>query len=450
MTLNSTTISIIKRLLGGRNNKPLKAILKRIDVKDLSRIFTLLNDRETRLFIDALMSIDRASQVLTELPPPQLIAVLEKIEDPKLLTLLSFCPEDDAVYILSQKSVEAQQGLVSKLDPHRQTRLKQLLSYPTGSAGRDMETDVFALPMHMTAQQAIDRIRERNEEESIYYVYCVDENKILVGVVSLRQLVSASATTPLSQFMKKEVVSVSPETTADEVAKLVSHYDYISLPVTNEKHELIGLITVDNVLDLLQEQAAASLYATAGLQDDDRVYSSARLSIKYRMPWMILNLALAAVASTVVSLFENTMSQMIVLASLNNIVAGIGGNTAIQTLTVITRGLATGDFHFISYTKALTKEVLVAMTNGLVVGITGGLLVYFWKGNLIVGAILCIALILNSIMASVVASVVPIVLKRMDWDPASGSGVIITFVTDAFGFFSFLGIATLAFKYFGL
>lgn len=448
MNLNSTTISIVKRLLGGRNSKPLKAILKRFEVQELSKLFTLLNDRETRLFVDALMSIDRASQALTELPPPQLVQIADKIETPKLLTLLSYCPEDDAVYVLAQLNEPRQTELLHKLPPRRQSRLKQLLSYPSGSAGRDMQTEVFALPMVLTCQEAIDRMRSRAESESIYYIYCVDENNLLVGVVSLRELVKAPAAKPLSEIMKRDLVTIRPAATSEEVARLVGLHDYIALPVTTESGELLGLVTVDNVIDILQAQAAAQMYAQAGLQEQDRVYTSARQSALYRLPWMILNLATAIAASAVVSQFEATMSKLIVLASLNNVVAGMGGNQAIQALTVTTRGLATGDFNFISLQKTIIKELTVGLLNGLAVGLLGGLIVYFWKGQIIVAMILFCAMLLNSVIASGTGAFVPVILKRMGFDPTGGSGVIATFATDVCGFLTFLGIATVVLRHF--
>lgn len=449
MTLNTTTISIIRRLLGGRNNKPLKAILKRVEIQDLARLFAIFNDRETRLFVDALMSIDRASQALTELPPPQLVTILNVIETPKLLTLLSYCPEDDATYVLSQLEDDRQNEILARLEPHRQIRLRQLLSYPSGSAGRDMFTEVFALPQNMTAQQAIDRIRSKRDEESIYYIYCVNEDNILSGVVSLRELVKAKPDTPLFDIMKKDVISVHPEATSDEVARLVSHYDYIALPVVKENGELMGLITVDNVVDILQEQASASMYASAGLQEDDRVYSPPGLSIKYRLPWILLNLGTAVTSSTVVAQFEHTMSEVIVLASLNSIVSGIGGNTGIQTATVMTRGFSTGDFDYISFKKAYLKELAVAAFNGTLVGLVGGAVVYLWKHQLGVAFVMAGAMVLNSLVAATMGSFVPWLLKKRGLDPATGSSVVVTFATDTCGFFFFLGIATLALKYFG-
>lgn len=312
-----------------------------------------------------------------------------------------------------------------------------------------MHTKFFALNSHITAFEGLAELRKRAQMESIYYIYCVDEDRRLVGVISLRALATAPADTPLQKLFKSDLVTVYPDSSQEEVARIVSHYDYIAIPVINKEDRLVGLITVDDILDVVEEQATANIYASAGLQEGDRVYTPAKTSLKGRMPWMFLNLFLAIVASFVISLFEETMSQLIILASLNNIVAGLGGNTAVQTLTVVTRGLSTGDFDFISINKAILKESYVGLSLGLITGLATGLLVYIWKSNLLVAVVICISMILNSFVASIIGALVPIYLKKKGRDPAVGSGVLVTTLTDILGFLSFLGLAAAGLALFG-
>jgi len=449
MTLNPTNIFIVRRLLGGRRNRPLRAILGRIPPADLATLFIVLSTREKRQLIDALMAIDKATDALVELPAQQLSEFLTSLETNKLFSLLTYSPEDHAAYLLSVLPEEKRTSILAQLDPQRERRLVQLLSYPEDSAGRIMDTQVFTIPSHLTSQQAIDYLRQKAPEQSLYYVYCVDEMNRLYGVLSLRALTTAKADTPLVELARTDIVTVKPDMPNAEVAKLVSHYDLIAIPVVDEEKKLLGIITVDDVLDIIQEQATAQAYASAGLQEDDRVYSPPSRSARFRLPWMLANLGTAFLASSVVGLFENTLHELIVLAVLNNIVAGMGGNTAIQTLTVITRGLATDDFKFISFKKAVLKEVTVGITIGTVTGLFCGLLVFFWKNSALVGIVICCAMIINSLVATTFGSLIPIALKKLKWDPAVGSGVIVTTLTDVAGFFSFLGIATLALKYFG-
>jgi magnesium transporter len=449
MTLNTMNISIIKRLLGGKSSKSLHSILLKIQAADLSQLFNILNDHEERHLIDALISIDKASDTLIELPVPQLKEIFAKIDQQKILNIILKAQEDEATYFLHVlDDEEARESILEKVPDQKRIRLRQLLNYPRESAGRIMTTQVFTLPITLTAQEAIERIRNRSQDISIYYIYCVDENNHLMGVLSLRELVSAPAHTPLQNLIKKEVLSVSTLDTEREVAQLVSHYDFIAVPVVDENKSLKGIITVDDVVDIVQEQATADIYASAGLQEDDKVYSSVAFSVKNRIPWILLNLMTASLAGSVMSAFENTMEQLIILAALSTVVSGVSGNTGTQSLTVVTRGLAIGDFNFTTYLKAVSKEVSVGAIMGVIVGICSAALVYFWKGNGVVAVIICITMILNSVMATLLGCVIPLVLKRFNIDPASGSSVLLTFITDSFGFFTFLGIATVALKHF--
>ncbi len=449
MNLNSTNISIIKRLLVGRNSRPLQGILNKIPPADLASLFSLLNDRESRLLVNALVSINRISITLMELPAPQLKQVLGGLNDLELTSIFTNSPEGDAAQFLKQFPEEERQQMLERLNEVKRDKLRQLLNYTDGSAGQLMHTDFFSLSSHLTAAEGLTELRKRAQIESIYYIYCVDEDRRLVGVISLRALATAPAETHLKKLFKSDLVTVSPDSSQEDVARIVSHYDYIAIPVINKEDRLIGLITVDDVLDVIEEQATANIYASVGLQEGDRVYSPAKTSLRGRLPWMFLNLFLAAIASSVVSLFENTMSQLIILASLNNIVAGLGGNTAVQTLTVVTRGLATGDFDFISIRKAVLKEAYVGVSLGVIIGIATGFLVYFWKSNLLVAFVICIAMIVNAFIASIIGALVPIYLKKSGRDPAIGSGVLVTTLTDIFGFFSFLGLATAGLAFFG-
>lgn len=449
MKLNSTNISIIRRLLIGRKSRPLLSILGRLESADLATLFGQLDFRESRFLIDALLSIDKASETLVLLPEQRLEKLLSRLDPQSLRSILTYSSDEDAAFFLSLMELGERELLIAQLEGPKRTRVQLFLDYPEDSAGRSMQTKIFSIPLDKTASEGIEQLRSAAQEESIYYIYCVNEDKQLVGVASLRSLATAPASTPVENLMKREVITVTPQTPASEVARIVSHYDFIAVPVVDETQELLGIVTVDDVVDIIQEEATANIYAQAGLQEDDRVYTPATMSIKNRMPWMLLNLILAGLASSVISLFETTMSQLIILASLKNIVAGIGGNTAIQTLTVVTRGLATGDFNFISQAKVVLKECTVGMTIGLATGLCAGVMTYFWKGSFLVSVVIVISLLLNSLVAALMGALVPIGLKKLNFDPAVGSGVLVTMMTDIFGFFCFLGTATLGLRIVG-
>ncbi|NQY99493.1 MAG: magnesium transporter [Bdellovibrionales bacterium] len=442
MKLNPSNTSIIKRLLVGRKSRPLLSLLSRLEPADLASLFSSLDQRESKALIDALLAIDKVSETLILLPEQRLEKLLTSLSMNHLQSIVAYSSDEDAAHFLSLLDLGERNELLAQLEAPKRARVQLFLDYPEDSAGRIMETQIFSLNVNLTAAQGLDELRSAAQKESIYYIYCTNDDDQLVGVVSLRGLATAPSTQPIAELIKRDIVSVTPQTPADHVARLVSHYDFIAVPVVGENNRLLGIVTVDDVLDIIQQEATADIYARAGLQEDDRVYTPALMSIRNRIPWMILNLGLAAIASSVISLFEETMSQLIILASLKNIVAGMGGNTAIQTLTVVTRGLATGDFRFVSTSKVIIKECLVGMSIGLTTGICAGLLTYFWKGSMLVSLVIVISLFLNSLVASLAGAVVPVILRKFQWDPAVGSGVLVTMITDIFGFCSFLGIAT--------
>lgn len=446
MKLNPTHTSIVKRLLSGRNSRPLRSILLKTEPADLASLLGQFNSRERRLLLEALIDVDKATATLLELPDTQIASTLRTLSHERMIQLFLSSTNESVAYLISQMSETEREVILNELGAEKNSKIRQLLSYPEDSAGRLMETDAFALPIQITAGQGLEVIRKAAGEQSIYYIYCTDKSGKLQGVLSLRDLATANPETPLQDLIKKDVVSVTPDASSEEAARIVSHYDFIALPVVDSNRVLLGVITVDDVLDIIQEQATANIYAQVGLQENDRVYSSMGFKIKNRMPWMFLNLLLGALASSVVSLFEDTMSQLIVLASLKNIVAGMGGNTAIQTLTVVTRGIATGDFSFITHGKTIVKETIVGVVIGSMTGLAAALLIYFWKGSTLVSVVIFISMILNSLVAACFGAFVPILLDKFKWDPATGSGVIVTMITDIFGFFSFLGIATLGLK----
>jgi magnesium transporter len=449
MRLTPSNITIIRRLLVGRGSRPLRSILTKVDPSELVALIPLLSVAEVRVLIDALQSIAKASEVLSRLSDSQLEEVLSALDSQQLLQIMYVASVDDAAHFLSFIPEEDRLTLMEALPEAKRQKIQLFLSYPEDSSGRLMIPDIFTLPSKTTVAETLEALRSRAAVSSIYYIYCTDDEGRLDGVVSVRQVAIAQPDTALHQLFGPKLIFVYHHQPAREAAELISRYGYMAIPVVDESRHLLGLVTVDEIVDRLQEQATAEVYAQAGLTGDERVYTPASRSIRNRTPWMFVNLALAAAASGVVSMFEETMAHLIVLATLKNIVAGLAGNTAIQTLTVFTRGLAVGDFKMIDRNKAVMKELVVGVSLGLIMGVTAGLMTFIWKGNLLVSVVIFLSMILNSFVAAIFGAMVPLILKKFDLDPATGSGVIVTQVTDAFSFFSFLAIAGLALRLFG-
>jgi magnesium transporter len=276
----------------------------------------------------------------------------------------------------------------------------------------------------------------------VFYLYVVDERKHLVGVVSLRRLLLVSPETPLKRIMTADLIGARVDMDQEEVARLVAAYNLLAIPVVDEENKLVGIITVDDVIDVIKDEATEDIYRLAGVSGDERAFTPARESLRKRLPWLAVNLATAFVAAAVVYQFTPTIGALPLIAALMPIVAGMGGNAGTQTLTVIVRGIALGELTWSNARKALLKEVLVGVGNGVALGGVASLLVWLTLGNPMLGVVLGMAMIINMFVAALAGTLVPLGLRAANVDPALASSVFITTMTDVFGFLSYLGLAT--------
>ncbi len=415
---------------------------------DIALLFKGLNPTEVRQFFDILFSVRRAAKTLTELPAELLPDILALIDDEKIARVIVRANPDDAVTIIDSLPEERRESILSLLDPERREEVRELISYPEDTVGRIMNTDFMALPPDTTAQGAIDKIRERGELESFFYLYVVDNDNRLVGVVPIRNLVIAPRERKLSEMMIAEPIKGDVFMDQEEAARLVAKYELLALPVVDEGGRLEGIITVDDVIDIINEESTEDMYKMAGLAEEDRVFTPVSRSFRMRLPWTLLNLITTGLAASVVTLFQGTITELVALVTFMPIVAGVGGNGATQTATVIIRGIALGELEFSSAWKAIVKQVTVNTFLALAAGTLIALLAILWQGNPFLGLVLALAMILNlGLVAGLSGAVIPLLLKALKFDPALGSGIIVTGLTDAFGFLSFLGLATLFIRY---
>jgi len=411
---------------------------------DIALLFKGLQPAEIRRLFDILFSSRRAAKTLKELPPELLPDVLELLDDEKVGRLIVRADSDDAVTFIDSLPEERRERILALLDPERQAAVREIINYPEGTVGRIMTTDFMALPPDTTAQGAIDKIRERGELESFFYLYVVDDAGKLVGVVPIRNLVIAPPDRTLKEMMIADPIKADVFMDQEEAARLVAKYELLALPIVDEAGRLEGIITVDDVIDIINEESTEDMYKMVGLAEEDRVFTPVSRSVRMRLPWTILNLLTAALAASVVGFFEGTLHEIIALVTFMPVVAGVGGNGATQTATVIIRAIALGELEFASAWKAVVKQVLVNICIALAAGGLIALAAGLWKGNPALGVVLASAMILNlGLMAGFAGAVIPLLLKALKFDPALGSGIIVTGLTDAFGFLSFLGLATL-------
>jgi magnesium transporter len=325
----------------------------------------------------------------------------------------------------------------------RQNILK-LITYPEDSAGAYMTTDYAFLHPALPIRAALDQLRfQASKKETIYYVYVVDYSRRLIGFVSLEDLILGRPDHHVSDIMNRNVISVRVDDDIEIVVKEMRHYDFLAMPVVDGDQRLVGIITFDDVFDVMTEEATEDMYLLANLDTDEKITSSLSRSVKLRVPWLLINLGTALLAAFTVSRFSDTIASFVALASLMPIVAGIGGNAGTQSLTVVVRALALGEIKVRGNWRVLLKQIGVGLFSGLICGVVMGGIAYVWHGNLWLSFILWMAMTANLIIAGLFGALVPITLRKLKLDPALGSSIFVTMATDVGGFLTFLGLSTL-------
>jgi len=392
--------------------------------------FELLVQRNTQLASEALseLGVDRGVELLLDMTAEEISRLLQEL-DP-----------DDAAEFVGSLPTELQEEILGAMRHKDAAEVQDLLQYPEQTAGRIMNPNVFSLHEDMTVGEAISRLQASEEVEMVFYIYVVDDRNHLVGVLSLRQLLLKRPERRLKDIMVTKVFSARTDTDQEEVARLVDSYNVLAIPVVDEENKLVGVITVDDVIDVIKEEATEDIYRLAGLGVHERVFSPPGASMRMRIPWLAVNLGTAFVAAFVVSLFEGTIQRFAVLAVFMPIVAGMGGNAGTQTLTVMVRGIALGELTWSNSRKALLKEVLVGIVNGLTIGLFVAIVAVLWKGSPVLGGILALAMVGNLLVAAVAGTLVPLALRWIKVDPALASSVFVTTATDVCGFLLFLGL----------
>ena len=436
----------VKRLMRMGATANLVNLLQKQHPADLAQLFSELPDKERQSAFTLLAERNAklAMEALSELGPEAGAALLRERSAEEIVKLAQVLPSDDAAALIDYLPEELSATVLELLQKRPAGGdVGDLLEYAEQTAGRIMNPKVFALAEDMTASEAITALQGSRDVEVVFYLYVIDARRHLVGVVSLRRLLLVSPDTPLKRIMTTDLISVRAEMDQEEVARLVASYNLLAIPVVDEENKLVGVITVDDVIDVIKDEATEDVYRLAGVASDDRVFSSASESLRKRLPWLLINLATAFLAASVVGLFKGTIDKVVALAIYMPVVAGMGGNAATQTLTVIVRGIALGELTWSNTRKALLKEAVVGIGNGVACGVIGALVAWLFSSDPMLGGILAMAMIINMFVAATAGTLIPLMLRALKVDPALASSVFITTLTDVFGFFSFLGLAKL-------
>ena len=436
----------VKDLLETDRTERLAQLLAESHPADVSRALRELPvERQTTVF--RLLSGEQAGSVLHEMDDQTLLELVRALDEVELSGILEQMPADNAAQVVDELSEEQAEKVLDLMKEEKSEEVQELLEYGEKTAGRIMSPEFVAVHEEMSVAQALDHVRKSASSEHAFYLYVVDDHDHLVGVVPLRRLITADPATPIRLIRHEDVVSVTPETDQEEAARLVAKYNLLAVPVVDGDRRLLGTVTVDDVIDVIQQEATEDIQRFGGAAGDETVLDPPRAVFTKRLVWRFINLATAILAASVIGLFEGSIRSLATLAVFMPIVASMGGIGTTQTATVVVRGIALGDMTASVLLRVLRKEVTLGLTTGAANGVVMAGIAYLWKGQLLLSLILGVALIFNMVVAAVVGTLVPLALKTFRLDPAIASSVIITTFTDVFGFFSFLGLATLLMKF---
>lgn len=404
-------------------------VLEELDIEQQRAVFAELESEDAADVLSYLDSDDQV-ELVADLPSDELSDILDEMEPDDAADMLAELPPDQASAALEQMEDSSE--------------VKELLQYEDESAGGLMTPHVVKLRAQATVGQVLSLLRNVQPIEDLsYYLYVTDDDNKLVGVVSLRQLVTADLSLTLGDIMHRDVISVSVDADQEEAARIFSRYGLLSLPTVDAQGRLVGAITADDVIDVIQEEATEDIYHLAGLDAEEHVDETVLATARRRLTWLLVNLPTALLAGAVVSQFEGTVQKVAVLAVFMPIIAGMAGNAGIQTLTLIVRSIALGEISLRDSWSALSHELLVGLINGVCFGVVIGLVGLIWKGLPILGVIAGVAMLINMVAAAFAGTMVPLILRRIGADPALASGVIVTTFTDVTGYTCFLGLATI-------
>jgi magnesium transporter len=430
--------SNLVNLLQKQHPADLAQLFSELPEKERQSAFSLLAERHSKLAMEALSELgpEAGAKLLADRSAEEIVKLTQELASDDAAAIIDYLPEELSAAVLELLQQKKSGGEVG-----------ELLEYPEQTAGRIMNPKVFALAEDMTAAEAITALQGSRDVEMVFYLYVMDARRHLVGVVSLRRLLLVPPATPLKRIMTTDLISVRADMDQEEVARQVASYNLLAIPVVDEENKLVGIITVDDIIDVIKDEATEDVYRLAGVAGDDRVFTRPIDSLRKRVPWLQVNLVTAFIAAFVVGLFEDTIAQVTVLAMFMPVVAGMGGNAATQTLTVIVRGIALGELTWANTRQALFKEAAVGIGNGIATGAVAALVVWVWKGDPTLGLIIGAAMVINMFVAATAGTLIPLSLRALKVDPALASSVFITTLTDVFGFLSFLGLATLFLGY---
>ena len=440
-------IDILRQYLKNNDRNGLDAYIREEKPIDIAEAADRMSDKEKKQLADMLNN-ETCARIIEQGDDEERLAFVNLLDDTRLLAVFSYMEKDDIVDILGDLNIGRRKALIDRMKTDDKTIITDLLKYPDDSAGGIMTTAYIALKEDRTVSEGLARIREIGPKtEVIETLFIVDEKRRLKGWCDLRDLLSAKKNTRLKDLMHDNVISVEPETDQEETARLVSKYDLKALPVVSSTKQILGIITVDDIIDVIVEEYDEDILQMAGVSREESLDTTLGESIRLRLPWLLINLATAFLASFTVAAFEGTISKVVALSSIMTIVSGMGGNAGSQTTSILIRALAEKKLRFKDCIRPFLKEILLSIINGAICGAATAVVVYFMYGNHFLCLIVIISMIGNLLVAGIFGFLIPLLLHHFHADPAVASSIFLTTATDVLGFFIFLGLATVFLPY---
>jgi magnesium transporter len=421
----------------------LAKLLAKTHPADIAHLFRYLELKEQRILFNLIEDAEKSAYVLAELDHVVGAKLLEQLDKETITEVLQEMSPDDAADIIGNMPDELADQILDIMHDEDSDEIEHLLQYDEDSAGGIMSTEIFSLREDLTVHDAIEAIQQAGDVEMVFYLYVVNEAGQLVGVLSLRQLLTVQPSKRLSDIMIRDVLSVRTDMDQEEVARMVEKYNILAVPVVDEMNNLKGIITVDDIIDVIRQEATEDIYKMAGASEEELLYGNKSFKIaRLRLPWLLVNLFGGVITGYLMWLFKVTLKEVIALISFIPVITGMGGNVGGQSATIMVRGFATGRIDFTMMRQVFFKELRVGMIMGTVCGVTVGLVAWAWHGNPFLGIVVGVAMVVAMSVASSMGVIAPAAFKRLGIDPAIASTPFVQTANDITGILIYFATAT--------
>jgi magnesium transporter len=426
----------------------LSKMLGKMHPADVAKIIVHLpSPKEKRTVFELVKGEGPRGQVLSELDADSIQQVLADVSAPDIAWLLKDLPSDDVTYVMGVLPDTLSKEILALMKTEDSTEIAELLKYPKDTAGGIMTTEFLALSEDTTAHETIRRLQRATDAEHVFYVYVTDKDEHLVGVLSLRQLLTVPPETPLKNIMTRDVFSVSVDMDQEEVARQVARYNLLAIPVVEKDSTLVGIITVDDVVDVIREEATEDMLKSAGVTEEDVLASSSMRAARLRLPWLFTNLVGSLISGAILWQFRYTIQEVVTIVTFIPVIAAMGGNVGLQSSTLIIRGLATGRIELADVWSVFFRETRIGLLLGLACGILLTLVGWVWHGQPFLGMVVGVSMLIAFLISTSMATIMPVVLKRMGVDPAVAAGPFVTTANDITGISIYLTLSTALLSY---